>query len=159
MRKNRFFLMVVSAIFCLNFAALAQAQVVKNAYYSLDLGDEWEQPNGDKLQNNNYSTYYTNKSHDTAIYISINEVKMTADQIAKTTAEQMKAAGAEVQDIQIKGDTHFFDYSIHEGKGKYFFRTIPNGYAAISIFGSQISDAEELIKRIQPYGDSVIPNM
>lgn len=141
-------------------AALAgsvQSQVVKNSYYSLDLGTEWEQPKGDKMQNNNYSTLYTNKAHDTAIYLSINDVNMTAEQIATKTAESMKATGAKIQPIQKDGEICYFDYILQEVPGRYVFRTNTRGYTAVSIIGKDIEGAVALLKTIKPYGPSVVP--
>lgn len=157
--RNCFSSIFLTAACCFALAGSVQAKVVKTPYYSLDLGDNWEQPQDDQLHNNDYATFYTNKSHDTAIYLSIHEVKMTAEEIANKTAESMKASGVKVQPLQKKGDTISFEYDIKDVPGKYFFVTTPHGYVAISIIGANISEAEALIKNIKPFGKITMPDV
>lgn len=157
--RNCFSSIFTTAACCVALAGSVQAKVVQTPYYSLDLGDNWEQPQDDQLHNNDYATFYANKAHDTAIYISIHEVKMTAEQIAAKTAESMKASGVAVKPIQQNGETVSFEYNINDVPGKYFFVTTPHGYAAISIIGTNIADAEALIKNIKPHGKLDLPDV
>lgn len=145
------------AIMAYSFNISAQALEVKNDFYSADLGSEWLQPNGEKVVDNNYSTVFTNKRHDTVIYLAINQANITSELIAKHTAEQMKLAGATVKEIQGMDNLHFFDYTLDDVKGRYFFKGNPSGYTAVSLYGANINQAQALLKKIKPYGESIIP--
>ena len=129
------------------FASVALAEEVKTDYFTLNLDEEWTQPQPVQSANGAVLAIVQHTSDKSVLSVAISPIALPAKDVAEQTLANMKTNGFTVSELKPFGDSYMAEFSQNQSSGVSYFTSNGKVNSVVTILGKNTDAGKEFMNK------------